>query len=288
MPGVNKANPTPAVTRARALALYRYLVNDGTLMEVLRDGTRVFRTTKKPFAVIINGFGYELAGNELRFFRALRGQRLELQNPRRQMATFAASFQRVCTAYRLARTPKQSAPKTAAALRKARSLQRSAKQLLVDLLVGVPRRKAAAIAARVDQAILEPEAYLSRHRAELAERDVRDARRDLHVYALVDALLGVGVVGEVDWRSEPREVKRAIARPLRRHGIPIAAVWPEDDERRARALLHEIDKRLLPLGKQLMLIDLRNDANDFFVVDAKRSQRIAYRFRNFGAKLVAA
>jgi hypothetical protein len=285
---VTKANRAPVVTRAGALALYRHLEQDGTLMEVLRDGTRVFRTTKKPFAVIINGFGYELAGNKLRFFRSVRGQRLDLKNPERQMATFAAAFLRVCRAYGLAETPKQSTPKSAAALRKARGLQRSAKQLLPDLLVGVPQRKASAIAARINHSILEPEAYVSRHRAELAERGIHDARNDLHVYALVDALLGVGVVGEVDWRSDPQEVKRATDRPLRRHGISVAAVWPQDVEGRPRALLRDLGKRLLPLRKQLMLIDLRNDAHDFVIVDARRSRRIAYRFRSFGATLVAA
>lgn len=282
-----KASATPAVTRAEALALYRYLTNDGTLMEVLRDGTRVFRTTKKPFAVIINGFGYELAGNELRFFRATRGKRLELQNPQRQMATFARAFQRVSRAYGLSKTPRQSRPKSAAALHRAQGLQRSAKLLLLDLLVGVPKGKAAAIAKGVDQSILEPEAYVSRHRAELSGRNIREARNDLHVYALVDALVSVGIVAEVDWRAEPREVKRAIARPLRRHGISVAAVWPKDDAGRTRALLHQLGKRLLPLRKQLMRIDLRNDSHAFVVVDARRSQRIAFRFRSFGAKLAA-
>lgn len=257
-------------------------------MEVLNDGTRVFRTTKKPFAVIINGFGYELTGKRLRFFRAVRGERLDLQNPERQMKTFAAAFQKVCRAYGLETAPEQSTPKSPAALRKAKALQRTAKLLLSDLLAGVPRRKAAAIAARVDQSILEPEAYVARHRAELAERGIRDARDDLHVYALVDALIGAGVAGEVDWRSDPQEVERAIARPLRRHGISVAAVWPEGTKARSRALLREIGKRLLTLRKQLMLIELRNDAHTFVIVEASRSRRIAFRWGNFGAKLVPA
>jgi hypothetical protein len=285
---VTKAKPAPSVTKARALALYRFLEGDGTLMEVLNDGTRVYRTTKKPFAVIINGFGYELVGYQVRYFRAVRGQRLDLKDPQRQMATFTKAFQRVCRAYGLTKTPERSRPKSAAALRKAQALQRSAKQLFPDLLVGVSKVKAASIAKRVDQSILDPEAYVSRHRAELAERDIREARNDLHVYALVDALVAVGTVGEVDWRAEPREVRRAIARSLRRHGVSVTAVWPKGDDWSAEALLRELGKRLLPLRKQLMLIDLGNDSHNFFIVDARRSPRVAYRLRGFGVKLSVA
>jgi hypothetical protein len=265
-----------------AMKLFQRLDKGHLIYEYLPDGTRVsVQKKKKPYAVMINSFGFELLPGRLRLFKWEQGARVALQDPKRQAAVFAKRFQSVCRRYGVLKKPVSSAcpkPTRAQVARAGVALE------LSKLLLWYQSPRARTIAQqRLQLACLDPEAYLERRRDALGERGIHEVTPELPVLALVDVLLSAHALSELDWRAEPREVKKALRRRIM--STELARVWPSAEDRPAAELLRAVGQKLPSVGKQLFLLDLRNDSLYPLVVRRENATEVARTLRRFGVKV---
>ncbi len=170
--------------------------------------------------------------------------------------------------------------------RKERLIQLTDKVLhpLAGLLA---KRQLERLGKDVALAIEDPAGYVTKHRGTLNERGITKPCPDLHAIALVDGLRAAGALGEVDWRAEPGEVRKALVPLARLHDVPLARIWPDGDDLAVDALLGVVSSELANFGKRILIVDLRNDDRDFLIIDAPIATTFAAALRRFGVQVRA-
>lgn len=115
------------------------------------------------------------------------------------------------------------------------------------------------VAERVLRAYDAPEAYVSEHADRLEDRGIDTPIDNLAWIALVDSLTDHHLLGEVDWKEAPEDIRWALGQLTSR---PADEVWawhdPEED-----IFTHDFLKRAgehtYAAGKALVLLDIESD-----------------------------
>jgi hypothetical protein len=138
----------------------------------------------------------------------------------------------------------------------------------------------------VDQAVPPATRARSRRRLALLADDPGAYRRrylkpgeELEIgRAVVDTLVAAGVAAELDWRSEPEELRDALTGLARRAGFDrrIASLERNAEVRRALA---EVKRALAAAGWTLIQLDLRTDSYPFLIIVAKAASRVRASLR---------
>lgn len=131
-----------------------------------------------------------------------------------------------------------------------------------DALAGIARLLAPGepeVAERVLRAYDAPEAYLSEHADRLEERGIDTPIDNLAWIALVDSLDDHHLLGEVDWKEAPEDIRYALDQLTSR---PADEVWAWHDPEEhffTHDFLERAGEHTYAAGKALVLLDIESD-----------------------------
>lgn len=127
------------------------------------------------------------------------------------------------------------------------------------------------VAARVDHAHTDPEAFLQAHADRLDERGIDEPLPELAWIALVDALTDHGLLAEVDWKEAAEDIVAQL-RALR--SSPQDWTWVTDSDLPTYEFLQLAGQELRGVGTALAVLDIESDCYPLVLLPAARADEL--------------
>jgi hypothetical protein len=131
-----------------------------------------------------------------------------------------------------------------------------------DALAGLARLLAPGepeVAARVLHAYDSPDAYLAEHADRLEDRGIDTPIENLAWIALVDSLTDHHLLGEVDWKEAPEDIRDALGQLTSRPADEVWAWHDSEEDIFTHDFLKRAGEHTYAAGKALVLLDIESD-----------------------------